>query len=132
MAKILIVDSKKEICYFSVKFFEDRNFKAFSAESGREALEIAANEKPEIALLEMSVEGMGGLPVLKRIREISPDTKVIVVTDIDDMEIMDEARKLGAVAYLTKPVLLSQLLDIVLKNLDKKRSFFKLKVLSKG
>jgi len=128
MAKILVVDGKKEIRDFAERFFHERNFEVFSAGTGKEAIDITREKKPDIALLDIRIEGMGGLNVLKRIREVSPRTKVVVITNIDDMEIMDEAKKLGVVAYLNKPILLDQLLDIVTRNMGAKRSFFTLKV----
>lgn len=128
MAKILIIDGKKEIREFTERFFRERNFEVSSAGSGKGAIESAREWKPDVALLDIRIEDMGGLNVLKRIREVSPKTKVVIVTSVDDMDIMDEAKKLGVVAYLNKPILLDQLLDIVKRGMGAKRSFFTLKV----
>ncbi|MBL7071341.1 MAG: response regulator [Candidatus Omnitrophica bacterium] len=131
MPSILVVDSKKEIRDFAERFLKERNFEVFSAGTGEEAVDLTRERRPDIVLLEISMEGMGGLNVLRRIREVSARTKVIVVSKVDDTNIMDEAKRLGVTAYLTKPILLNQLLDVVTRNMDAGRSFFKLKVETK-
>ena len=127
MTKILVVDDEKDVRDFTVGFFRDRNFETSSAINGNEAFQIIKRDRPHIILLEMGLKDTDGIEVLKYIRKIDRNAKVIVVTHVNDMEIIDEAIRLGAIAYLTKPILLSELMDIVLKNLRKRRIFFKLK-----
>ena len=69
---------------------------------------------------------------LRNIKKINRNTKVIVVSRLADMEIIKEAKNLGIVAYLTKPVLLSELMEIVLKNIGAEPRFFELKRVSKN
>lgn len=145
MTKILVIDKEKDVCDFTVGFFKERNFEASSAIDGNDIFQIIKRDRPDIILLELEmdpvgpmtmsnglkrgsngVKGRSGIEILKCIKKISRDIKVIVVTRVNDMEIINKAIKLGAIAYLTKPILLSELLDIVLKNLGKERRFFKL------
>lgn len=127
MTKILIIDNEKDVCDFTVGFFKERNFEASSAINGRDALQIIKRGRPDIILLEMEMKSPGGIEILKYIRNINQDIKVIVVTRVNEMEIMDEAIKLGVIAYLTKPILLNELMDIVLRNLGRQRRFFEWK-----
>lgn len=127
MPKILVVDNKKEVCDFTVRFFEERNFEVFSVTNGNDALQIIKKNRPDVVLLEMKMKDISGIEILKQIKKISRNTKVIVVTCVKDIDIMDEARRSGAIAYLTKPILLNELIDTVLKNLGSERELFELK-----
>lgn len=127
MPKILVVDSEKDVCEFTVRFFEERNFDVFSATNGNDALLGIKKDRPDIILLDLKAKDISGIEILKRIRKISRNTKVIVVTGVNDIEIINEAITLGAIAYLTKPIVLSELMDIVAKNLGRQCRFFELK-----
>lgn len=132
MTKILVVDNEKDVCDFVVGFFKERNFEAFSAINGNDALQIIRKKHPDIILLEMKIKDMSGIEILGRIKEIDRDAKVIVVSYIDNAAIIENIKKLGVEAYLTKPVSLSELMETVLKNLGKQRRLFKLKNGTKG
>ena len=127
MTKILLVDKEKEVCDFIVRFFSERNFEVLNATNGIDALLAIKRDRPDIVLLELEMNDIDGIEVLRRIRKIKRNIKVIVVTSINDIEIMNEAKRLGVISYLTKPIVLSELMDIVLKNLGRKKRFFKLK-----
>ena len=127
MATILLVDDEKEIRDFITTFLEERNFKVSSAVTAAEALRKIEADRPEIVLLEVRIENMAGLEILERVKKISRNTQVVVVTWIDDLTIANKAKSLGAIAYLTKPILLDELMEEILVNLGRPRRFFKLK-----
>ena len=107
--KMLIVDDEIEICEFLKSFFEDRNFKVAVASNGTQALEQMAVFHPEIVLLDIQMPGMDGLQTLKKIKEIYPRVKVIMVTAVETQEKIEEAMRLGADNYITKPLSLEYL-----------------------
>jgi DNA-binding response OmpR family regulator len=109
MNKLLIVDDEIEICEFLKSFFEDRDFKVAVASNGAQALEQVALFHPEVVLLDIQMPGMDGLQVLKRIKEIYPKVKVIMVTAVETQEKIEEAMRLGADNYITKPLSLEYL-----------------------
>ena len=127
MTKILLVDNRKDIREFIKRFFTERNFEVSDAATGAAALTAIKKNRPDIVLLEMKMEDIDGIEMLKRIRKIRPGTKVIAVSSVDDMAIISEARQLGIMSYLTKPIILGELMDVVLRNLGKKKRFFRLK-----
>ncbi len=127
MAKILLVDKNKDIRDFISRFFTERNFEVLGASSGLDALLIIERDFPDIVLLELKMPDMDGIEMIKRMKKLNQNTKMIVVTDIDDMEIMSQARRLGVLSYLTKPIVLSELIDVVMKNIGRQQMFFKLK-----
>jgi DNA-binding response OmpR family regulator len=59
--------------------------------------------RPDIVLLDLMMAGIGGMETLSRIVAISPDSRVIIVTAVDQLESAQEAMLLGAADYVTKP-----------------------------
>lgn len=119
MRKLLVVDDEHDICDFVKNFFGDRGFQVFTALNGDDALAITKKEKPEIVLLDIKMEGMDGIATLKHLKAIDPALKVIMVTALEDQEKMDEACRLGACDYVTKPLMLDSLEQVVEKILKR-------------
>ena len=117
MRKLLVVDDEQDICDFVRNFFSERGFEVFTALNGEEALALAKEEKPELVLLDIKMEGMDGIATLKHLKAIDANLKVIMVTALDDQDKMNEACKLGACEYITKPLLLEHLEQAVEKYL---------------
>ena len=109
MKKLLVVDDEKEICEFLQAFFEERDFEVSTAYSGESALKDIERFAPQIVLLDIHMPGMDGLAVLKYIKENYPQIKVIMVTAIETRERIEEAMRLGADNYITKPLSLEYL-----------------------
>lgn len=124
MVKILLVDDEADVCNFMTRFFEERNFETFSATSGSEALRIVEEDRPDIILLDIKMKERDGIEVLKEIRNINRDAKIVMVTCVEDAEAMKAAKNLGAAAYITKPLVLNDLMEVVLRNLGRRRTFF--------
>jgi DNA-binding response OmpR family regulator len=122
-----VVDNDKDVCDFTVRFFEERNFEISSATSGKDALQAIKKYRPDIVLLEIDLKDIRGAEILRRIRIINRSTTIIIVSGIDDLEIIDKAKRWGAIAYLTKPILLNELMDTVLRHLGREHRFFELK-----
>ena len=113
MVKILVVDDEIDVCDFVKSFFEERNFRTFTALNGSDAVRLLKKEKPNVILLDIKMRGMDGIETLKKIREVDKDVKVIMVTAVEDQDSMEKACKLGACEYITKPLVLGELASIV-------------------
>lgn len=120
MRKILVVDDECDICDFVRNFFQERGYFVLTALSGEEAIKIAKAEKPELILLDVRMKGMDGIAALKHLKEHNRNQKIIMVTAMDDREKMDEACRLGACDYITKPLMLDYLEQTVEKNLKER------------
>ena len=107
-----------------LRFFEERNFEVFSATSGNDALLAFKKNSPDIILLDIRMKDRDGIEILKEIRKMNRDAKVVMVTCVNDTEEMTLAKSLGASAYMTKPLILSDLMEVVLRNLGRRRNFF--------
>jgi len=89
-------------------------YTVFTAENGKEGLEIFERERPPLVLTDVKMPGMDGIEVLKRIKEIEPKTEVIVITGHGDMDLAIKALNLDATDFINKPIQ-RQLLDEALK-----------------
>jgi DNA-binding response OmpR family regulator len=118
MNKLLIVDDEIEICEFLKSFFEDRDFKVAVACDGTQALEQVNLFHPSVVLLDIQMPGMDGLQALKKIKEVHPKVKVIMVTAVETQEKIEEAMRLGADNYITKPLSLEYLEKDVQDKID--------------
>jgi len=109
MKKILVVDDELEICDFLKAFFEEREYDVETACSGEDALGAVDRGNPQVVLLDIHMPGMDGMSVLKQIKQTHPKIKVIMVTAIETQEKIEEAMRLGADNYITKPLSLEYL-----------------------
>lgn len=86
-------------------------------EDGGHALEAIVREKPDIALLDISMPGMSGVEILKECRAMGNGTAVIFISGFQDFEYAKAALEYGAVAYLLKPVIREELLRAIEKSI---------------
>ena len=107
--KLVVVDDETEICDFLKSFFEERFFDVSTANNGEEAVSMVGQVKPQVVLLDVHMPGMDGMQVLKLLKEKFPQTKVIMVTALETREKIEEAMRLGADNYITKPLSLEYL-----------------------
>ncbi len=82
-----------------------RNYAVVAAASGTEALELAAEHKPDLVLLDIMMPGMDGFQALEKLRAdiIGPTVPVIFLTAREDTESREKGLEAGAVDYITKP-----------------------------
>jgi len=118
MPKLLIVDDEVDIREFAKSFFKKRNIEVATAGGGKEALEIIASDNPDLVLLDVHMEEMTGVEVLKELRSRGNDVKVIMVTGVEDEAIINEANSWGVRGYVHKPLVLEELEKIVMAELN--------------
>ena len=119
MSKLLLVDDEQDIREFAKRFFEKRGIIVFTAEDGEAALEVVKAEQPDLILLDITMEGISGVDVLKTLRQEGNDVKVIMVTGVEDEAIVNETNSWGITGYIHKPLVLDELESIVLAELNK-------------
>ena len=115
---VLIVDDEIYIRMTLSFSLEKLNFSVDTAASGTEALKKLAERSYAVMLLDLRIPGIDGMEVLRRVPEIRPEVKVVIITAYGSVEAAVEAMKLGAVDFLQKPFdpeevrkLVSSLLD---------------------
>jgi len=103
MEKILIIDDEAFIRENVERILGEDGYTVLGAESGRSALELAAEEDLDLVLLDLNLGPEDGIAVLKSLKEIDPELLVIVITGFGSVESAVEALKLGAFHYMKKP-----------------------------
>ena len=99
----------REVYRFS---FKNENIKIVAeAEDGIQALKLIEQHQPDLVLLDLVLPLKNGIDVLKQLSNVAQNTKCIVVSSLDDEEIIQKAKALGAVAYLKKPFTKSELIE---------------------
>ena len=117
MAKLLIVDDEIDIREFAKRFFQKRGIETLTAGGGKEALEVVRAQKPDLVLLDVTMDDISGIDVLKILRGEKNDIKVIMVTGAVEEETINEANSWGIKGYIHKPLVLEELEQVVLREL---------------
>ncbi len=113
MARILIVDDEESVCWAFEKFLKGEGHEVMVAASAEEGLSLLGKQEADIVFLDVRLPGMDGLTALGRIREQYPGRHVVVITAHGTMDTAIEAVRRGAFDYLTKPVELAQIRNVV-------------------
>jgi len=116
--KILIVDDNIDIVNFLSNFLERFNIKVIKAKNANEALEFFSLNRPEIVLLDIQMPDRDGISVLKEILDISPKTKVFMLTAKSEEFLQKEAKEIGAIDYIIKPIDLAVLVKKIRRYID--------------
>ncbi len=101
--KILIVDDELIMRESLAGWLERDGHQVEKAASGEEALEMLKTVKFNILVVDMKMEGMSGLDVLRHVKESDPDVAVVIITAFDALATAIDAMKEGAYDYLRKP-----------------------------
>jgi two-component system, chemotaxis family, chemotaxis protein CheY len=112
-AKILVVDDSGLARRMMRQMLEEMGHTVEEATDGATALERYYINRHDLVLLDMVMNGMYGLEVLAKIRELNPDVRVIVATADIQTSTRDQVRGAGASAFLTKPVNRKELAGVV-------------------
>ncbi len=111
--KLLFVDDEEELVSTVVERLELRGIDAEGVTSGDEALHRLRDGAFQVVIIDVKMPGIGGIEVLRTINRRNPDVKVILMTGHGSAEDSEIGRRLGAVAYLQKPVDLEDLLATI-------------------
>ncbi|MCP4609591.1 MAG: response regulator [Planctomycetes bacterium] len=123
-AKVLIVDDEIDCVSIVQCRLEWCHYDVITATNGKEGLEKAASEKPDLILLDTNMPVMNGHEMLERLRndQAIKDIPVIMVTALCDAKDIDTATSLGISDYVTKPIDFEKLIEKISNILSKKTS----------
>lgn len=111
--RVLVVDDQYGIRILIKEILKKDGIETLLAANGTQALKLLVEKKPSLVLLDMRIPGMSGVEILKKIKEISPETAVMIMTAYGDDEMLAESRANGAAAYFPKPFDIGELLRTV-------------------
>jgi UDP-3-O-acyl N-acetylglucosamine deacetylase len=119
--KVLIVDDEEGVVKSIAGVLEDEGFRVATARSGEEAIGIFEKGVPDVTLLDIWMPGMDGIEALKRLKWISPDCQVIMISGHATISAAMAAVKLGAFDFIEKPLSLDVLLLTIRRALDRQK-----------
>ncbi len=111
MKKILVIDDEVPTLDMLELFLGACGYEVLVAENEAAGMEIFEKERPGIVLTDIKMPGKDGLTILKRIKEISAGTEVIVITGHGDKDLAQRAFELEASGFLNKPLDTAELND---------------------
>jgi len=115
--RILIVDDEEKICLNCVKILSRMDCTAEYALNGYEALKRLEIEPYDLVITDLKMSSLGGMEVLRRVKESFPETVVIVITGYSTVSSAVEVMKSGAFDYLPKPFTPHELRAVVVQAL---------------
>ena len=119
--KVLIIDDEKSIRDIFSLLLAEKGYGTESASNGEQGLALARRSAPDVVLLDMNLPDMPGLDVLAGLRRDAPACRIIIITAFGTIKNAVEATKLGAYAYLEKPVDNDELLLLIGRALEVRR-----------
>lgn len=124
--RLLVVDDDTSMHVVVQRFAEAQDFEVVTHTGGRRLLAELRTLKPDAALVDKNMPEVGGLEILRTIREIDPECQVILMTGDATIDTAIEAVKLGALDYLSKPLdftRLKELLSTVHHGIERRERF---------
>ena len=115
---ILLVDDEAELLRVNSRLLATLGYQVLSARNGHAALDCLERQRVDLVVLDMVMPDLDGVETLKRIREILPDQKVVILSAFAEPEKVEEVKTLGVMAYLKKPVSLQSMMTTLRSALD--------------
>lgn len=119
-AVILVVDDELGVRQSFNMVLKDK-YEVILAETGAEALDTLTKRSVDLVVLDILLPDMNGIEILEKIKRTNPETDVIMVTAVNDVQTAVIAIKLGAYEYIIKPFVVDELLALVQRALEKRR-----------
>jgi two-component system response regulator RegA len=107
---LLIVDDDAVFRERLARAFNTRGYLVHTASNHAEGIAIARSESPEMAVVDLRMPGPSGLELIRDLKEIDPETRILVLTGYGSIATTIDAMRLGAVYYLQKPADADQIL----------------------
>jgi UDP-3-O-acyl N-acetylglucosamine deacetylase len=112
---VLVVDDEASIRKSLSDILTDEGLSVIEAADGESAIKSVLEKRPSLILLDIWMPGLDGLETLKKIREISPQTAVVMISGHATISTAVAATQLGAVDFLEKPLELTATIELVRK-----------------
>ena len=117
-ATILVIDDEHGIRQ-SFKMVLKDDFNVLLAETGAKAIDVFTKNSVDLILLDILLPDANGLDLLKKLKQIDPNTEVIMVTAVKEIQTAVTAIKLGAYEYVIKPFIVDDVINTINRALEK-------------
>ncbi len=102
-ARILVVDDEEIVIRSCLRILEGNGYEIDVAHDGHDALRKVESNTYDVMILDIMMPNLGGMEVLRRVKETHPDIDVIMITGLSQIDTAVQAMKLGAFDYISKP-----------------------------
>ena len=119
--QVLIVDDEESILSSLEGILEDEGYATLKAISGEIALDLARAEMPDVVLVDVWMPGIDGIKTLQAVKEMLPETEVVVMSGHGTIETAVAATKMGAFDFIEKPLSIESVLRVVGSALQNRR-----------
>ncbi len=119
--RILVADDEEDITFVLTDILQEQGYHVDSAGDGEEAWQKVEKEPFDVVITDLKMPRMGGLDLLRHVKQAHPSTSVIIMTGFATVETAIEALKIGAYDYILKPFKVGELLQVVDRALEKIR-----------
>ncbi len=110
MHRILVIDDDIDICHLLKKFLSKHDYDVMTAHNGEMGLKLLEETKPDLVMTDFRLGDMDGSEVIAAIKSRMPNVPILVITGYSDIRIAVNVMKLGALDYITKPLLPQEIL----------------------
>ena len=111
--KVLVIDDQPGIRRLLAEILTEEGYSVITAINGIEGIAKAQEMQPQIILVDMKMPGIDGLETLRELKQRNPHEKVIMMTAYGELDLVNQARELGSVGYVTKPFDLLRLCGMI-------------------
>ncbi|MBM3157647.1 MAG: response regulator [Chloroflexi bacterium] len=111
--RVLVVDDNEEFCQNLSDILESRGYEASTAHDGFKAIELVKQKGFDLVLMDVKMPKMDGVETFKRVKNISPQTAVVMVSAFSVDNLIRDALREGAFSYLRKPIDFDRLFAII-------------------
>ncbi len=111
--KILVVDDDRRIVKTTCDILRIKGHEAVAAHSGEEGVRQVKKDTPDCVLMDIKMQGITGVEALRQMHEFAPELPVVLVSAYATESIMEEARRAGAYAVLSKPLNVEMILSFL-------------------
>jgi DNA-binding NtrC family response regulator len=120
-ARLLIVDDERIALRNLEHVMKKEGYQVTSTQSGSNALKILEEQQFDVVLTDLRMEKVDGMQILKKTRELYPDTEVVMITGFATLDSAVETMKHGAFYYIAKPFKLDEVRKVVAEAVHKVR-----------
>ncbi len=129
--KVLVVDDAVDTLEMMKAYLQSEGYEPITSETGKGALELINANKFEVVLTDLQLPDLNGIELVKQIKEISPETEIIMMSGYGSVSKAVEATKAGAFYFLEKPIEFDELIVLLEKAIERRQQAEEIKQLKR-
>src|SRR5258705_1183259 len=116
--RILIIDDDMDLCTLLARFLSKNGYETEVAYTGKKGISLFAEKKFDVVICDYRLGDMEGIEVISALKKLNPHVIVLIITGYSDIKTAVEVIRLGALDYITKPLIPDEVLSVLKKVLQ--------------